>query len=81
MPYVSEVVVSGNGEKIQAELYLNEDMPEYDEKTANADIAELNTKIAFYKNISLVTFRKEPFPKTTTKKIIRNGTKEACLKK
>ena len=80
MPYVSEVVVSANDDKIQAELYLNEDMPEYDEKTANADIAKLNTKMAFYKNISVVTFRDEPFPKTTTKKIIRSGAKEACLK-
>lgn len=80
MPYVSEVVVSANGDKLQAELYLNEEMPEYDEKTANADIAKLNSEIAFYKNISLVTFRDEPFPKTTTKKIIRNGVKEACLK-
>lgn len=75
MPYVSEVVVSANGDKLQAELYLNEDMPEYDEKTANADIAKLNSKMAFYKNISVVTFRKEPFPKTTTKKIIRSGVK------
>ncbi len=76
MPYVSEVVVSANGDKLQAELYLNEDTPEYDEKKANADIAKLNTQMAFYKNISVVTFRDEPFPKTTTRKIIRSGVKK-----
>ena len=75
MPYVSEVVVSASGDKLQAEIYLNEDMPEYDEKTANADIAKLNTQMAFYKNISVITFRNEPFPKTTTRKIIRSGVK------
>lgn len=75
MPYVSEVVVSAKDDRIQAELYLNEDDAEATKERANADIAQLNSKMAFYKSISLVTFRDEPFPKTTTRKIIRNGAK------
>lgn len=75
MPYVSEVVVSAKNDRIQAEMYLSEDEAEATKERANADIAKLNTKMAFYKSISLVTFRDEPFPKTTTKKIIRDGVK------
>lgn len=75
MPYVSEVVVSAKDDRIQAEIYLSEPDDEAAREKANGDIVELNKKMAFYKSISLVTFRDEPFPKTTTIKIIRNGVK------
>ena len=71
MPYVSEVVVTGEDDKLVAEIYLNEDMPT-DEKTVHDDMAKLNATMPVYKQIASIRFRSEPFPRTTTKKIIRH---------
>ena len=76
LPYVTEVVVSGirneHGEDtgLAAEIYMadesipHENVPE----DINAVLADLPP----YKRITRVTYRKEPFNKTTTNKIKRN---------
>lgn len=76
LPYVSETVVSGNNDKICAEIYLDPDIPDITEEKVHGDIAGINGKLAHYKRISVVKFREKPFPKTSTRKIIRYKTDE-----
>lgn len=72
---VSEVVVrglknsKGDEHALEAEVYLNEEKTESEVK---ALISEALAELPNYKKITKVVIRKEPFPKTTSNKIIRN---------
>lgn len=72
---VSEVVVrglknsKGDEHALEAEVYLNEEKTESDVKSL---ISETLAELPNYKKITKVIIRKEPFPKTTSNKIIRN---------
>lgn len=69
-PEILEAVVSGQNDVISAQVYPNPDVP-----ASEADIRDcirrLNHSLPQHKRIANVTFRNTPFPKTTTKKIIR----------
>ena len=62
---VSEVVVTGEGDRIVAEVYSKEG------RTVDADVKELNRRLPPYKRIAEVRYRDDEFPKTTTQKIKR----------
>lgn len=72
---ISEVVVrglknsKGDEHALEAEIYLNE---EKNESEVKALISEALAELPNYKKITKVVIRKEPFPKTTSNKIIRN---------
>lgn len=72
---ISEVVVrglknsKGDEHALEAEVYLNE---EKNESEVKALISEALADLPNYKKITKVVIRKEPFPKTTSNKIIRN---------
>lgn len=72
---ISEVVVrglknsKGDEHALEAEVYLNEEKNECEVK---ALISEALAELPNYKKITKVVIRKEPFPKTTSNKIIRN---------
>lgn len=72
---ISEVVVrglknsKGDEHALEAEVYLNEEKTESEVK---ALISEALAELPNYKKITKVVIRKEPFPKTTSNKIIRN---------
>ena len=75
LPYVTEVVVSGIqnefGEDtgLAAEIYMaDETIPHED---VPGDINRVLADLPQYKRITKITYRKEPFPKTTTNKIKR----------
>ena len=68
--YVREVVVSGGEQGIEAECYLDPENDQAKEKINN-DIARLNQSLVPSKRIASVRLRDTEFPKTTTKKIIR----------
>ena len=70
IPYVKEVIIVGEDDKLCAEIFLGEE-PEGTEEMTRADIAKLNGELPVYKQIASIRFRSEPFPRTTTKKIIR----------
>lgn len=73
---ISEVVVrglknsKGDEHALEAEVYLNEEKTESEVK---ALISEALAELPNYKKITKVVIRKEPFPKTTSNKIIRNS--------
>lgn len=74
VPEIKEVIVSGENEKIAAEIFPA--VPgEENEKHIREKIASLNRELPAYKQISAVRFRTEAFPKTSTGKIRRNGDK------
>ncbi len=73
LPYVDEVIVYGKDEKITAEIYPKEDIETPEVKEIYGDISKINKNLAYYKHIEKVILREEPFPKTTTKKIIRKA--------
>ena len=72
---ISEVVVrglknsKGDEHALEAEVYFNE---EKNESEVKALISEALAELPNYKKITKVVIRKEPFPKTTSNKIIRN---------
>ena len=75
LPYVTEVVVSGIrnefGEEtgLAAEIYMaDEAIPHPD---VPGDINRVLSDLPPYKRVSKITYRQEPFPKTTTNKIKR----------
>ncbi len=71
-PEVSEIVVYGKDDVITAEIYLDPDLEKENAKAkTEAKIAEINSGIPMYKRINAVVFRDEPFPKTSSHKIIR----------
>lgn len=71
---VSEVVVrglknsKGDEHALEAEVYLSEEKTESEVK---ALISEALAELPNYKKVTKVAIRKEPFPKTTSNKIIR----------
>lgn len=69
IPYVGEVIASGKNDVISIEVFLDEDV---DKNSFERDIAELNKTLPLTKNIGNISYRDTEFPKTTTKKIIRN---------
>ncbi|MBE6529836.1 MAG: AMP-dependent synthetase [Ruminococcaceae bacterium] len=75
LPYVTEVVVSGIknefGEDtgLAAELYVEDEG--VSRENVPGDIARTLSDLPSYKRISKITYRQEPFPKTTTNKIKR----------
>ncbi len=71
LPYVEEVIVYGQDDKITAEIYPKEDIQTPEVNDIYKDIGEINKNLAYYKHIGAVVIRETPFPKTTTKKIIR----------
>lgn len=76
IPYVTEVVVRGikneHGEDtgLSAELYIEDESVPRD--GVAEDVAEALADLPPYKRISRISYRSEPFPKTTTNKIKRN---------
>lgn len=72
---ISEVVVrglknsKGDEHALEAEVYLNEEKNESEVKVL---ISEALAELPNYKKITKVVIRNEPFPKTTSNKIIRN---------
>ena len=68
IPYVNEVIAYAKNDVITIEVYLEDGNLEALEK----DIAELNKNLPLIKNIGNIIVRDTEFPKTTTKKIIRN---------
>lgn len=73
LSYVDEVIVYGKDDKIVAEIYPKEDIDTPTEEDIYGDISKINKNLAYYKHINKVVLRDEPFPKTTTKKIIRKA--------
>ena len=75
IPFVEEVVVYDDNDKLAAEIFLNEEMePEAKSKIKEA-IKALNVKMPSYKKIAKTKIRDEAFPKTTSMKIKRNYKK------
>ncbi len=75
-PEVAEIVVYGNDDVITAEIYLNPDMDKNEAKlSTDRKITEINRGIPMYKRINAVIYRDEPFPKTSSHKIIRPNLK------
>lgn len=76
LPYVTEVVVSGirneHGEDtgLAAEIYMADETIPHDD--VPGDVNAILSDLPSYKRISKITFRSEPFAKTTTNKIKRS---------
>lgn len=68
IPYVKEAIAYAKNDVITIEVYLEDGNLE----TLKKDIAELNKNLPLIKNIGNIIVRDTEFPKTTTKKIIRN---------
>jgi len=73
--YVNEVLVSGENDKLTAEVFLDENQEPDAQKKIKEDIKRLNTKLPSYKKIAKTKIRDEAFPKTTSMKIKRNYKK------
>lgn len=71
IPYVKEVLVYQEGDKILGEFFLNEEDYPGCRETLDADVKKTNALMPAFKRISKVTIRDEEFPKTTTLKIAR----------
>ena len=75
IPYVQEVLVYEEDNRIVAEFFLNTaDYPDAAEKL-RGDVDAINRKMPLYKQIARIKTRDTEFPKTTTLKIIRNYNK------
>ncbi len=71
IPYVKEILVYQDGDKILGEMFLNEeDYPDARDKI-DADIKAVNAEMPAFKRITKITIRDTEFPKTTTMKIAR----------
>lgn len=71
IPYVKEILVYQEGDKILGEMFLNEeDYPDARDKV-DADIKAVNAEMPAFKRITKITIRDTEFPKTTTMKIAR----------
>lgn len=71
IPYIKEVLVYEENNKIYAEFYLDEeDYPDAKERI-KGDVNLFNQKMPIFKKINKVRTRDEEFPKTTTLKIVR----------
>ena len=78
-PLISEIVITGDGNHLTAHIYPDQDF--VDKKHMDADrtseklqkiIDTFNKNQPTYKRISALDIRKEPFEKSSTKKIKRN---------
>ena len=75
--YITEVVVrslkNSRGEEysLMAEIYIEDEENTYDEENVLNDIQAQLADLPDYKNVTKVVMRKEPFEKTTTRKIKR----------
>lgn len=74
IPFVCEVVVYQENNRIVAEIYPDTGTPDAQEKIRGA-IEDLNTRLPKYKRIGEVRFRETEFEKTTMKKIKRHTVK------
>jgi long-chain acyl-CoA synthetase len=70
-PYVKEVVVSEKDGQIQAEVFLDKEVQDAEQKI-KGDITLLNKSLPNYKKIARTVVREQEFEKTTTRKIKRN---------
>lgn len=70
IPYVKEVVAYGSGNKIVAEVFLDEAVTDAKNRI-HADIQAVNQRLPFTHTIGQIIVRDTEFPKTTTKKIKR----------
>ena len=75
--YITEVVVrslkNARGEEysLMAEVYIEDEETVYAEEKVLSDIQDKLADLPDYKNVTKVVIRKEPFDKTTTRKIKR----------
>ena len=75
LPYIKEIVVSGirneHGQDIAlgAEIFIEEE--NFDTSAVPGEVKKVLAALPGYKQITKFSFRSEPFPKTTTNKIIR----------
>ena len=72
--FVKEVIVTGTDKGIEAEIYLDPDVPDAQQRIHSA-ITALNQKTVSTKRIDHIRLRNTEFPKTTTKKIKRTAVK------
>ncbi len=68
---IQEIVVSGENDRIVAEIYHGQEDKSV-EDVIRAKITDVNRTLPLHKQVADVRFRDEEFPKTTTKKIKRN---------
>ena len=80
IPYISEVVILGIDEKLCAAVYIDEESGMTEEQLRD-DIAKFNKDMPVYKQIVDIVVSEEPFPRTTTKKIIRRKVEEFVMSK
>ena len=69
--YIHEVLVYDDGNRIIAELYLNEEEYPDARERIKEDIKAFNASVASFKRINKTIIRDDEFPKTTTLKIVR----------
>ncbi len=74
IPEVKEVIVYGKDDVITAEVYPDPSFGNYEQRIRDA-VARINRELPQNRNIADLIFRSEPFPKTTTLKIKRDGRK------
>lgn len=71
IPYIKEVLVYQEGDKITGEFFLNEeDYPDCKDRL-DADVKAVNANMPAFKRVTKITIRDTEFPKTTTLKIAR----------
>ncbi len=71
IPYVKEVLVYQEGDKILGEFFLNEEDYPGCRDTLDADVKKTNAMMPMFKRVGSIIIRDEEFPKTTTMKIAR----------
>ena len=71
--FVSEVLVYEENGRINGEFYLDTDKYPDAKERLRDEVLRVNKEMAEFKRVSVIKTRDEPFPKTTTLKIIRNN--------
>ena len=71
--FVSEVLVYEENGRITGEFYLDTDKYPDAKDLLRDEVLRVNKEMAEFKRISVIKTRDEPFPKTTTLKIIRKN--------
>ena len=71
IPYVKEVLVYQEDDKITGEFFLNEEDYPGCRETLDADVKKTNAMMPMFKRVGKILIRDEEFPKTTTMKIAR----------
>ena len=71
--FVSEVLVYEENGRITGEFYLDTDKYPDAKDRLRDEVLRVNKEMAEFKRISVIKTRDEPFPKTTTLKIIRKN--------